>query len=452
MSDRYTSFANTGPGRALVRRLGLPNPPRLRRHRRGDPLTDGAVMVGGDGRLAGPVRKVLSAAGVVLSPEVPSTVRPSAPVDLEPLGGLVYDATSLREPAALRDLYDFFHPLARSLAVGGRVIVFGTPLKACSSPAEAAAQQALEGFVRSVGKEFGRGITAQLVLVTPEAESLVESTLRFLLSARSAYVSGQVIHIGPGQSATPDDWERPLAGKIALVTGAARGIGEAIARVLVRDGAHVVCLDVPAAGDALAAVANSLRGEALQVDLTASHAPRAIADHLSVRHGGVDIVVHNAGILRDRTLARMSTQDWDSVLDVNLGVQERVNTLLLKEKLIRSGGRVVAVSSLSGIAGNRGQTNYATSKAGVIGLTRALASVVAEEGLTANAVAPGFIETKMTATMPMMLREAGRRMNSLSQGGLPVDVAETVAWLASPGSGGINGNVIRVCGQSLLGA
>jgi 3-oxoacyl-[acyl-carrier protein] reductase len=110
------------------------------------------------------------------------------------------------------------------------------------------------------------------------------------------------------------------------------------------------------------------------------------------------------------------------------------------------------VSSISGIAGNAGQTNYATSKAGVIGLVDALAPAVAERGGTVNAVAPGFIETQMTARMPFATREAGRRMNSLAQGGLPVDVAEAVAWFANPASGGLNGNVVRVCGQSLLGA
>jgi 3-oxoacyl-[acyl-carrier protein] reductase len=110
------------------------------------------------------------------------------------------------------------------------------------------------------------------------------------------------------------------------------------------------------------------------------------------------------------------------------------------------------VSSISGIAGNAGQTNYSTSKAGVIGLVDAWAPQLAKTGRTINAVAPGFIETQMTAAMPITLREAGRRMNSMSQGGLPVDVAETIAWLAQPGSGGVNGNVVRVCGQSLLGA
>jgi 3-oxoacyl-[acyl-carrier protein] reductase len=112
----------------------------------------------------------------------------------------------------------------------------------------------------------------------------------------------------------------------------------------------------------------------------------------------------------------------------------------------------VFVSSVSGIAGNRGQSNYATSKAGVIGEVMALAPQLAERPATANAVAPGFIETQMTAAMPIATREAGRRMNSLAQGGLPVDVAETIAWFASPGSAGVNGNVVRVCGQSLLGA
>lgn len=113
---------------------------------------------------------------------------------------------------------------------------------------------------------------------------------------------------------------------------------------------------------------------------------------------------------------------------------------------------MITVSSIAGIAGNRGQTNYATSKAGVIGLVDSYAPELAKLGATINAVAPGFIETKMTAAVPLMIREAGRRMNSLAQGGQPVDVAETVAWYAQPGSGAVNGNVVRVCGQSLLGA
>jgi 3-oxoacyl-[acyl-carrier protein] reductase len=239
---------------------------------------------------------------------------------------------------------------------------------------------------------------------------------------------------------------------VALVTGAARGIGEAIARVLARDAAHVVCLDVPAAGQALSTVANELSGSALQLDLSAPDAPERLAEHLQARHGGVDVVVHNAGILRDRTVARMEPAQWDAVLDVNLSSQERVNAALLGEDLIPSGGRIVSVSSIAGIAGNRGQTNYATSKAGVIGMVEALAPSLAGRGVTVNAVAPGVIETSIIARMPLLLREAGRRMNSLSQAGQPVDVAEAIAFLASPGSAGITGQVLRVCGQSLIGA
>ncbi len=177
------------------------------------------------------------------------------------------------------------------------------------------------------------------------------------------------------------------------------------------------------------------------------------ADFLCGVNGGLDIVVHNAGITRDKTLGRMSEQQWDSVIGVNLMAQERINEALLTDSSpLRAGGRLIGVASISGIAGNVGQANYATSKAGVIGHVQGLAPRAAERGVTINAVAPGFIETSMTAAVPVMIREAGRRMNSLSQGGLPVDVAETIAWYADPGSGGVNGNVVRVCGQSMLGA
>jgi 3-oxoacyl-[acyl-carrier protein] reductase len=354
-----------------------------------------------------------------------------------PYGALVFDASDIVAVSDLRQLHDFFHPAITQLGSCGRVIVLGR------SP-DSIAQRALEGFVRSVGKELRRGGTANLVYVADGAEDGVESTLRFLLSGRSAYVSGQVVHVS---SASPAG---TLEGKVALVTGASRGIGAAIATTLGRDGAHVICLDVPAAGDELSEVANSVGGSALQLDITGD--PARLTSYLLERHGGVDIVVHNAGITRDKTLGRMDADRWDRVLEVNLACQERINAALLEGDVLRAGGRIVGVSSIAGIAGNVGQTNYATSKAGVIGMVQTLAPVMAARGATINAVAPGFIETKMTAAVPFATREVGRRMNSLSQGGLPVDVAETVAWFASPGSGGVNGNVVRVCGQMLLGA
>ncbi|MEU5779967.1 3-oxoacyl-ACP reductase [Micromonospora lupini] len=452
MTDRYASFVQSAAGRALVKRLGLPDPPRLRRHHPGDPLLTGPALLGAavGSRLAEPVTAILTAAGVELR-----DTGTAAPQDR--FGALVYDATGITDSTQLRQLYDFFHPQARALLPSGRVIVLGTPPGECPTTREATAQRALEGLVRSIGKEVGRGTTAQLVYVSRDGDAAgtrtsLESTVRFLLSGRSAYVSGQVIRVGAGAASAPADWDRPLDGQVVLVTGAARGIGAALARVLARDGAQVVALDVPAAGDALAAVANDIGGTAVQLDLTAPDAPTRLADHLASRHGRVDVVVHNAGITRDKTLGRMDADRWDQVIDVNLSSQERINDVLLERELIPAGGRIIGVSSIAGIAGNRGQTNYATSKAGVIGLVDSLAPALRGRDISVNAVAPGFIETRMTARIPLVVREAGRRMNSLAQGGLPEDVAETIGWLAWPASGAVSGNVVRVCGQSLLGA
>ncbi|WP_436492923.1 3-oxoacyl-ACP reductase [Actinokineospora sp. HUAS TT18] len=446
MTDRYQQFSTSGVGRLLVKRLGLPNPEPLRRYKPGEPALPGPALVGGAGRLADGLGPVLKSAGI--------EVLTSAGADTQKYGALVFDATGITSPEQLRGLYDFFHPVMRSVAASGRVVVLGTPPEAAKEQGELIAQRALEGFTRSVGKELKRGATAQLVYVQPGAEDKVESTLRFLLSGKSAYVDGQVIRVGThgGQATEPESWTAPLAGKVALVTGASRGIGAAIADVLARDGAHVIALDIPAQGADLAKVANRVGGSTLQLDITAADAPAKLVEHLKTRHGGVDIVVHNAGITRDKTLANMKEGAWDSVLAVNLTSQLKVNDALLAAGVLRDGGRIIGVSSIAGIAGNLGQTNYGASKAGVIGMVNAYADEYAAKGITINAVAPGFIETKMTAAVPLFIREAGRRMNSMSQGGLPVDVAETIAWYASPASGAVNGNVVRVCGQSLLGA
>jgi 3-oxoacyl-[acyl-carrier protein] reductase len=446
MSDLYAGFAASAPGRLLVKQLGLPNPPKLRRHHAGARLLPGPILLGGDGRVTAALRTSLDGLGAdIRKPEADEPVAGA-------YGALIFDATGITSPDDLEQLYAFFHPYARALMPCGRVIVIGSPT--ASTPAEGAAQRALDGFTRSVGKEFGRGITSHLLLVAGGAEDRIDSTLAFLLSGKSAYVSGQTITIDAtvAAEASPADPEKPLTNRVALVTGAARGIGAAIAEVLARDGATVICLDLPTTGDALASVANAVGGSAIQLDLTTSDAPAKIVDFVASRFGGLDIVVHNAGITRDKTIANMRADQWQSVLDVNLRAPMRLNAALLEAGMIRAGGRIIEVSSISGIAGNRGQTNYATSKAGVIGVVHAYAPELAARGITINAVAPGFIETEMTARMPMFLREAGRRMNSLSQAGLPIDVAETIAWFAAPGSSGVTGNVVRVCGQSLLGA
>ena len=148
----------------------------------------------------------------------------------------------------------------------------------------------------------------------------------------------------------------------------------------------------------------------------------------------------------------MDDARWDAVIAVNLLAPLRLTEGLIDNGSIGTGGRVIGLSSMAGIAGNRGQTNYATSKAGMIGITEALAPSLAGRGITINAVAPGFIETAMTAAIPLATREVGRRLNSLYQGGQPVDVAETIAYFANPASNACTGNVIRVCGQGMLGA
>jgi 3-oxoacyl-[acyl-carrier protein] reductase len=469
VADRYQQLARSRPGRMLVDRLGVPRPAELRRYEPGQPVLHGPALAGaaGGGELLSSALEVLRDVGADLrfasseptrravdQAEAGARATVFSPGEDEQtrFAALVFDASGIATSEELSAVYEFFHPVVRRLLPSGRLLVLATPPEECADPRHATAQRALEGFTRSVGKELREGATAQIVYAAPGAGDRLESTLRFLLSAKSAYVSGQAIRVGEGEAVPPDDWDRALAGKVAVVTGASRGIGASIADVLARDGAHAVCLDVPAQGEALAGVANEIDGSTLQLDITGSDAPRTLVDHVRERHGGVDVVVHNAGITQDKTLARMDADRWDSVIAVNLTSQERINAALLEEGALRAPGRVVCVSSTSGIAGNPGQTNYGTSKAGVIGLVHATAPAFASRGATINAVAPGFIETEMTAAMPIATREAGRRMNSLVQGGLPVDVAETVAWLASPASGGVNGTVVRVCGQALFGS
>ncbi len=447
MADWYTNFANSGVGTTITKQLGLPRPAVLRRYEPGGPLLPGPAVIGtaGDGRLRDALARVLAGADVSVLPAVdPDGEKPAA---------VLLDGTGITGPGQLAAAHDFLAPAVKRLRPSGRVLILADPPAATGSPATAAARQALDGLVRSIGKELLNGSTANLVLVPEGAEAALASPVRFFLSGRSAYVDGQVLTLSAAGVPAGEDDERPLAGRVAVVTGAARGIGAAIARVMARDGAHVVAVDVPAAGESLAGVANEIGGTAFQLDITAADAPARLVEHLRERHGGVDVVVHNAGITRDKLLVNMDAARWNSVMAVNLQAQlDITEALLAADGLLRPDARIVCVSSQSGIAGNRGQTNYAASKAGIIGMVRVWAPTFAERGATINAVAPGFIVTEMTAKMPFGTREVGSRINSLQQGGLPVDVAETIAWLSQRGSAGVNGQVVRVCGQSFLGA
>ena len=442
MSDPYLNLVNSGLGGWLAGRLGLPQPAPLRRYRADEPALPGPVLaVGGGGRLADALARLSDSLG-------PLVTQPS---EGETYGALVFDASPCDTVAEARRLYEAFHASIRAVAEHGRILVIGRWPEACKTLEARSIQRGLEGFVRSIAKEVKRSIAVNLIYLAEGAETEVDTSLAFFLSARSAYVSGQVVRVGPAVTSAPSSALANHAGRRVLVTGASRGIGEAIARLFVAEGAEVIALDVPSAAEVLGALAAEIGLSTLRLDITSSEAAEAVLADARSR-GGYDVVVHNAGITRDKTIARMEAGQWNAVMAVNLSAPLALTEALIAGGSLRPNGRIIAVSSMSGIAGNMGQSNYALSKAGLIGAVQHLASHVAEQGLTINAVAPGFIETSMTEAVPFTIREAGRRMNSMGQGGQPEDVAQTIAWLAHPASRGLNGQVVRVCGQSLLGA
>ena len=466
MSDYLVNLSSNKTARFLVRKLGLPVPlpqplDRAFNPWAMQPLQGKTVFFcsGSGALLPDLVAGSLLRMGADLwiqggSLELPGTKRldPALPPGQTGADALVFDATGFKDPDNLDELYHFFHAQVRGLNACGRTLVLLRPPEEARDPLVRATLRAVEGFIRSLGRELGRkGSTALTVHVDTGAEERIEPVLHFFLSNHSAYISGQSIHISAQVPLVQGaSFEKPLAGKTALVTGSARGIGAATARALAREGAKVILMDRPAEMEAAATVANAIGGETLGCDITDAAAAERIHAHIADRHGGLDILVHNAGITRDKTLANMDDARWNQVLDVNLRALIRVNEAL--RDLLSENARIVCLSSVGGIAGNFGQTNYTTTKAGLIGYVQGLAPLLAARGITVNAVAPGFIETKMTAAMPFGTREGARRLCNLSQGGQPEDIAETIAFLVSPGAAGLSGEVLRVCGGSFLGA
>lgn len=463
-NDFFVRMSGNKAASAIVKMFGMSLPQPLKRQKGpwvAEPLAGKAVFLRvGEGAALGEVlQESIGGMGAETWVEGATPNGPKArglavkqlPDGLRP-HALVFDATGLNDPAGLDELHDFFHPHVRGLGTCGRAVVVVRPPAEAEGALARAARRAVEGFVRSMGREIGRrGSTAQTIYVDSGAETRVGGVLRFILGAGSAYVSGQPFHVSnltPGDASGP--FVAPLAGKVAVVTGAARGIGEATARALAREGATVVVMDRPAELEAAEAVAKEIGGSALGCDITDADAADKIRAYVGEHHGGLDIVVHNAGITRDKMLANMGEDRWRAVLDVNLVALMRTNEALLGS--IRDGGRIICLSSIGGIAGNVGQTNYAATKAGVIGYIQALAPLVAGRGITVNAIAPGFIETKMTAAVPLGTREVARRLCNLSQGGQPQDIAEAITFLASPGAVGMSGEVLRVCGGNFIGA
>lgn len=427
-------------------KLGVPQGYPLRRYKQGEPLLHGPVVVGGNGRLIEQLTTLLEGPYKLLKAEA-DTKR----------AGIVFDATSLSKPEELEQLYSFFHPQLKKVLDNARIMVIGTTPELIDDADARITARSLEGFTRSLAKEMRKSATVQLVYVDPSIDGSnidkVESTVRFLLSGKSAYVDAQVIRITPADVVLPKDWDKPLEGRLAVVTGAARGIGATIAETLARDGAKVICVDIPQAGEGLAETANKVKGTALPLDVTDPKAAEEIIKHAQDRYGRkIDVIVHNAGVTRDKLLVNMDEGRWNMVQNINLVAPVRITEALLEADAFAENPSIIGVSSMAGIAGNRGQTNYATTKAGVVGFVDALAEKIAALGGSINAVAPGFIETDMTAAMPFGPREVGRRLNSLNQGGRPIDVAEAVAYFSAPSSTAVNGNTVRVCGQNLLGA
>lgn len=454
VTDKYLNVSQSSFGQKIFNLVGLPVPPTLKRAGlaavNSEALVDDIFIGDGDkSQVNDTLQAILSDACVSEHEAGAGSANQS-----KKYGGLVFDATSIKTAEDSVALYQFFHHKVKSIKASGKVVVIGVNPKQCANSLQASVQRGLVGFVKALAKEVGRkGITANLIYANSDLTTNIASPLRFLLSHRSAYVNGQVITLNANEaSEITVSWNKPLAGKVALVTGASRGIGAAIAQLLARDGAKVIGLDIPQAEAELKATMLAIGGDAIAVNISDNNAAQFIEQQIVKLVGAVDIVIHNAGITRDKMLSRMTNEGWQQVMDVNLASVERINRYLLENKRINSGGSIVCVSSISGIAGNLGQSNYAMSKAGIIGMIESMSAPLAEQNITINAVAPGFIETQMTASIPVMTRFFGRRMCALSQGGLPIDVAETISFLAAPQSRGISGNLIRVCGLNIMGA
>ena len=236
--------------------------------------------------------------------------------------------------------------------------------------------------------------------------------------------------------------------KIALVTGASKGIGKAIAVELAKNGANVAVNYYKDEKEAINAVEEikklGMDSIAVKADVSDFNECAAMIDMIKRKFGAIDILVNNAGALSDRTLKNMSKEEWDLVINTNLdGVYNVTKNAL---SIIRENGRIINISSIAGLLGNFGQTNYAASKAGIIGFTKSLAKELGKQKITVNAVAPGFIETQMTKSISFLRKKMIMAMIPLGRAGLPQDVANAVAFLASEKAGYVTGEVICVDG------
>lgn len=239
--------------------------------------------------------------------------------------------------------------------------------------------------------------------------------------------------------------------QVALVTGASRGIGAAIAQELAQRGFKVVGTATTDEGAArITAALAQAGGRGAKLDVNDGAAAEALVDAVVKEHGGLHVLVNNAGITRDTLAMRMKDEDWDAVTDTNLKAVFRMSRAVMRTMMKQRYGRIISITSVVGASGNPGQANYAAAKAGVAGMTRALARELGSRGITVNCVAPGFIETDMTASLPEEQQKALLGQIPLGHLGKPADIADAVAWLASPSTGYVTGQEIHVNGGMFM--
>lgn len=360
---------------------------------------------------------------------------------------LLVDAREVKNEAGLKKVYQELKEGIASLRTGGKVVFLSLDAKDLDDVQSRTFQHSIEGIARSLAKELGgKGITVNLLRVHADATlDQLALPLSFFGSGRSAFVTGQALNVDVTTV------KGSLKGKVCLVTGGAGGIGSATVKRLEAEGATVIIADIAPMAERAKAL-ESANVKFFAGDLTKSEEADTLIAYIKETHSRLDVLVNNAGITRDKTLKNMPEHYWDQVIAINLTAVTGLTEKALAKGLLADQGRVINMSSITGIAGNFGQTNYTATKAALIAYSSAMSAKLAGRGITVNAIAPGFIATDMVKTIPFMTRLFAERLSALVQMGRPEDIAEAVTFLAHPAAQGIHGQTLRVCGGNFIGA
>ena len=470
MSVNIDTISQSNLVQGLLKQVGVNKPPVLKRNRgqwEEELLAGREILIGGRGQFNHKLGKFLGKTGAsfLLAPGVDqSSFADITHNNLQSLDfsdsfqrfqGIIFDCSGLEDVDSMTSLFHFFNKAIVALTPSSRIVILGIRPEEAPSQGHKIVAHAVKGFVRSMAKEMApKGHSVQLLQVGNSDESLKRAVpcIKFFLSDFSSFITAQTIPITDEVKGTvKGNLSGSLAGKTALVTGAAGGIGKAVVEALFHEGCHVIALDRPETEASLTALAAKCEAHYSLVDLSDRDAAEKVIAYLKSKDTKLDIIVHNAGVTRDKTLKKMSEAHWNMVLTINLESVIRTNTALIENGLIADYGRIICMSSISGIAGNFGQTNYSTSKAGLIGHVAYLSENLKSQGITVNAIAPGFIETPMTDRVPFLTKQFSRRLAAFLQGGVPQDIAHALCFLSSSESQGINGVTLRVCGGHLMG-